>query len=300
MASLHELLNQPELNEPLLVLGLGGWIDAGGGAQSAVEALEAHLSFETVATFDTDLLLDHRSNRPMMELDGGRHQGIVWPKIELKWARDINGKDILLLAGSEPDHLWQSFAADVVQLGIDLGVRLVLSLGAYPAPVPHTRPTELSATATTDELADAIGSIDAAIEVPAGIHGVIEWEFGEKNIPASGLWARVPHYASAMPYPAAARALLDGLAETGEVDVPDGVLLDEVQQIRHRLDELVEDSPEHQQLLAALEAEYDEIERLETDDGLGVDPEDLPSGDELAGQIQDFLRDRNDPTSGPS
>jgi len=292
MASLHELLNQPALEEPLLILGLGGWIDAGGGAQAAIEELRSHLSFEPVATFDADLLLDHRSNRPLMSLKDGRHQGLQWPTIELLSATDERGDDILLLAGAEPDHLWQSFAADVVELGVEFGVRLVLSLGAYPAPVPHTRPTELSATATTDELAAQIGSLDASIDVPAGIHGVIEWEFGERNIPASGLWARVPHYAAAMPYPAAARALLDGLGNVGGVDVPDGVLLDDVQQIRHRLDELVADSPEHQQLLAALEVEYDETDRL-PEPGLVDDPEDLPSGDELAGQIQDFLRDRD-------
>lgn len=294
MGTLYELREPPELAEPTLLLAMTGWVDAGAGAQVARESLVEHLSFTEIATFDVDLLVDHRSNRPVMTLEDGVHKEMAWPSITLSHATDSLGNELLLLDGAEPDHLWRRFTSEVVELATQLGVTRVFSIGAYPAPVPHTRATELSSTSTTEELAQSIGAIEGEIEVPAGMHAALEVAFGEAGIPAAGLWARVPHYAAAMPYPAASRALLDGLGRIADISVPSGVLLDESQQIRHRLDELVGDSPEHQQLLQALEAEYDATDRPPAPT-LVDDPEELPTGDELAGQIQDFLRDRNNP-----
>lgn len=291
MPGLYEVLPHPDLREPLLVMALAGWVDAGGAARSARDTLHELYDFEVLASFDSDLLLDHRANRPMMELQDGVHQGITWPEIELLWAADDDGNHFLLLEGSEPDHLWRTFTNEVIELSQDLGVRMALGLGAYPAPVPHTRATELSSSSNDEELARRIGWMDDSVQVPAGIQGTIEFGFGLFDIPATGLWARVPHYASAMPYPAAARALLDGLHRIGGIAVSDGALLDEIQQTRHRLDELVADSPEHQELVAQLETLYDQTDRS----GLAADgdPEgSLPTGDELASEIQNFLRER--------
>ena len=55
------------------------------------------------------------------------------------------------------------------------------------------------------ELAGQVGYLPASIDVPSGVQGALEFAFGEAKIPAVGLWARVPHYAAAMPYPAAVR-----------------------------------------------------------------------------------------------
>ena len=48
--------------------------------------------------------------------------------------------------------------------------------------------------------------------MPAGIHAVLERSFADVAIPCVGVWARVPHYVAAMPYPAASVALLEGLS----------------------------------------------------------------------------------------
>ena len=56
----------------------------------------------------------------------------------------FDGNDLLLLVGAEPDHQWQTFVGDVTDLFVRFDVRLVVGLGAYPAAVPHTRPTRLA------------------------------------------------------------------------------------------------------------------------------------------------------------
>ena len=62
-------------------------------------------------------------------------------------------------------------------------------------------------------------SFPASVEVPSGIAGALEVALAEAGIPAVGLWARVPHYAAAMPYPAAAAALLEGLSRMAGIEV---------------------------------------------------------------------------------
>ena len=101
----------------------------------------------------------------------------------------------------------------MVALGLRLGVEMVVGLGAFPAPVPHTRPVRLAATASSEELAGRVGFLPATMEVPAGAQAVLEVAFGEAGVPSIGVWARVPHYAAGTPYPEASAALLDELAD---------------------------------------------------------------------------------------
>ena len=119
---------------------------------------------------------------------------------------------------------WHQFIAEVVQLTSRFEAKMVVGLGAFPAPVPHTRPVRLVGTSTEAELAGQIGYLPATIDVPSGVQGALEFAFGETNIPAVGLWARVPHYVSAMPYPAAAAALLDGLAQMAGLELDTSAL----------------------------------------------------------------------------
>lgn len=284
MSAPYEFIERPDLESPLLVVALEGWIDAGFGAATATKTLLDGLDATTVATFDADELLDHRARRPTMHLVDGVNTGLTWPSIELKVAADRAGNDLLLLVGAEPDHAWRAFSTTVVDLALEFGVRMVVGLGAYPAATPHTRSTRLSITAGTAELADSVGHLRGSLDVPAGVQAAIERRCTDVGLPAVGLWAQVPHYAAAMPYPAASAALLESLGRVGGITVELGVLEEDASATKARLDSLVGDNPEHQQLVAALEDEHD------SHDPASEGP--LPSGDELAAEFQRFLRDQ--------
>ena len=115
---------------------LKGWIDAGLGADGAAQVLVDDLERHTIARFDADQLLDWRARRPTMRLEDGINTQLTWEETELSWAKDKAGNDLLLLIGNEPDHAWLAFSEQVVDLALDLGTRLVIGLGAYPAPAP--------------------------------------------------------------------------------------------------------------------------------------------------------------------
>ena len=74
--TLYEFVERPELESPVLILALDGWIDAGLGAANARAALVQGLEPVTVATFDSDQLLDHRARRPTMHLVDGVVRGV--------------------------------------------------------------------------------------------------------------------------------------------------------------------------------------------------------------------------------
>src|SRR5439155_8122555 len=57
--SLYELRDAPRLVEPVLVVAMEGWVDAGLGAAAAVAAILASATTDVVATFDADTVLDH-------------------------------------------------------------------------------------------------------------------------------------------------------------------------------------------------------------------------------------------------
>ena len=290
--SLFEFHEDPGGSEPVLIVALEGWIDAGGAAASAAERILASVPHKTtVATFDSDTLLDHRARRPILHLVDGVNTGLTWPTIELLGIWDKEERDVLVLLGPEPDHNWPSFARAVVDLAESLEVRQVLGLGAYPAPVPHTRPVQLSCTASSPEMARQTGFIRGTLDVPAGVQAAIERQAAEQGLPSLGLWAQVPHYAAAMAYPAAAARLIEGLHEVAGLSFDAAGLDHDAQATTTRLDKAVAESGENQELVRELERHVDQQGDGEAD---GDGEIEFRSGDELAEEVERFLREQED------
>jgi PAC2 family len=291
VSDLFDLYRRPNVTEPVLVLALDGWIDAGFGAAVARRALlESAGETELVASFDGDRLLDFRARRPTMHIELGEVTSLSWPSIELRAPVEPSEPAALYLVGAEPDHAWGAFCAAVAELAEDLGVRLVVGLGAYPTPVPHTRPSRLAATMSTTELGDGRGYLLASIDVPAGVQTAIEKACAEAGIPSIGLWAQVPHYVVSMEYPEAAAALVDGLADLTGLALDAAPLRDEAALLRQRLDELVKANPEHLTMVRRLEEQYDAEAVMPLDQGLAGGR--LPTADELVAEVERFLREQ--------
>lgn len=287
---LYRVFSHPELTGPVLVMAPDGWIDAGLGGNAAVAALLSAMTTELVAAFDTDELIDLRARRPVSRIVDGVYQSLSWPTIELRSGQDADGHDVLVLTGPEPDMRWRAFSDALAEIASELGVRLLVGLGAFPAPVPHTRTAPLAATASSAELANRIGVVSGVVDVPSGVMAAVERRFLKAGIPAIGIWARVPHYVAGMPYPEASKMLLDGLAEVAGIVVDTTSLVEAAEATRSRLDELTANSVQHTALVSQLEAQFDEDaegQALASAAGWG----DLPSGDELAEEFERYLRD---------
>jgi hypothetical protein len=284
--SLHEPL--PALEAPVLVVMLTGWIDASGAAAAAMAAVQEEWSVRPLATFDGDTFIDYRARRPTMELREGVNLRLVWSDIELQVGKDSGGHDVLTLSGPEPDSQWRRFADVVSTLAVDLDVRQMVALGAYPFATPHTRDPRLSSSSpSADAIAD-VPYLKNSVDVPAGMGAVLEHALTDKGVPALGIWAQVPHYVSAMSYPAATLALLTGLHEVAGLVVDAGAIRQETIIQRQRLDQLVAGNDEHRAMVAQLEELYDQAQQQT--DLLGTAG--IPTGEQLAAEFEQFLRDQ--------
>ncbi|HET9756201.1 MAG TPA: PAC2 family protein [Candidatus Limnocylindrales bacterium] len=264
-----------DLIAPTFVAAFDGWVDAGSAATTALERLLDDAV--DVATFDPDALFDYRARRPTLQIVDGRLAELTWPELVVRRV-SFSERDLLILAGPEPDDRWQAFATAVVELARRLGVVEWVSLGAIPAAVPHTR--DVPILGTTSEPGRLRGDVQPGpaglLRVPAAAISVLEMAMAEGGIPAVGYFAQVPHYVSG-PYPAASLALLEALGRHLGIDLPTGDLADESGQLRTRLDTAT----------ALEETTRTYVERLES----MVDEQRLPSGDDLIGEIERFLRE---------
>jgi proteasome assembly chaperone (PAC2) family protein len=278
-------LADPDLNEPVLVVALEGWIDAGLGASNAISTMLDTIYTEVLATFDTEYFIDQRARRPIARIVDGVTTELTWPEIQLRFGRDGDGADILFLVGPEPDFHWSDFVDVVTDAAGRFDVRLVVGLGAFPAPTPHTRPVRIigTAPATSANLLTRVGTVSGELEVPAGISSALELGFSEVDMEIVTLWARVPHYVASMPYPQASAALIDGLASIAGLTLDAGSLRASAEEARQRVDDLVTNNPDHTTMVEQLEEAADEVEGVSLGD-------ELPSGDELAAELEKFLR----------
>jgi hypothetical protein len=270
-----EPLDDTELVGPVLVAAFDGWVDAAGASSAAADHLAR--GGELVATFDADVLFDFRSRRPVLDIIDGTLQRLEWPSLEIHRIR-AGGRDALVLHGAEPDFRWRELGDDLLELALRLRVVEWVSLGAIPAAVAHTRPVPVMATASDDELlrAGEVKGPPGLLRVPSACLSAVELTIAGAGVPTVGFYAQVPHYVGG-PYAAATVALLERLSRHLDVELPLGSFAEDAASQRERLDMAVEADDDVRAIL----------ERLEGGDG-----EEIPSGDELAAEIERFLRDR--------
>jgi hypothetical protein len=284
------LVDEPILHEPVLVVMLTGWIDAAGAAAAAADAFSKECETSPLVTFDDDTFIDYRARRPIMELRDGVNTDLLWSTIELRSGRSTSGRDVLVLTGPEPDMAWRRFAAAIADISVELGVTKMVAFGAYPFAAPHTRTPRLSCSSPSTEVLANVSFARSSVDVPAGMAAALEHALHARKIPAIGIWAQVPHYVAAMPYPAASVALLDGLTEVTGIEVAAADLRAAVGPQRQRIDASIEGNHDHEAMLRQLEEMHDATTDGEVDQGPAFE---MRSGDELADEIQQFLRDQD-------
>lgn len=283
-----------DAHQPILIVALDGWTDAGRSGSMAAETLREQWEARRIGMFDSDGLYDYRDRRPLLEIDQGVLGQPDWPSLELfrlsPPSESPTTADAFLLTGAEPDFAWKQVCADLVEFVESSSMSRYVGLGAVPAPVPHTRVTRIITTGSDDELLGSYGRPHEQLTVPASCQVVIESALRDAGLATLGLWARIPHYVAGE-YPAGAHALLRHLGnlEVGDIDLSD--LLADAQEHRQRLDVAAKSSDEIVDHISELEHAYDE--ELDTDaSGLATGLGPLPTGDEIAAEFEHFLRDQ--------
>ncbi|MBW3595019.1 MAG: PAC2 family protein [Actinobacteria bacterium] len=273
------------LRNPVLIAAFRGWNDAGDAATFAALHLSRVWSATKVASIDPEEFYDFQAVRPQVELVDGETRQITWPANEFS-AAVLPGaeRDVLLLVGTEPNIRWKTFSNLVVDVAKRHNVHLVITFGALLADVPHSRPVHITGTAVDRELIQRLNLVRSRYEGPTGIVGVLHDAFGSAGIPSASLWAAVPHYLAVSPNPKAALALVEKATDLIGVGAEIDDLVSATSIYEERVSEIVAADDDVQAYVKLLEERSDEREQL--------DPDDLPSGDALAAELERYLRDQ--------
>jgi proteasome assembly chaperone (PAC2) family protein len=279
---------RPELRAPVMVCAFQGWNDAGEAASAALAYIRGSFDAREVAGIDPEEFYDFTAVRPSVKLTEGSMREIEWPENSFSVAPVPGAEgDLVMLQGVEPSLRWRRFTEDVVTTARDLGVSMVITLGALLADVPHSRPVAITGITSDEALVERLGFEPPSYEGPTGIVGVLQRVCAEAGLPAVSLWASVPHYVAASPNPKVALALVRAFEGTAGLAVDGGELESAAEDYERQVTAAVASDPEVKAF----------VERLESamDDAQAENPPDegqLPSADTIASDFQRFLRQR--------
>jgi proteasome assembly chaperone (PAC2) family protein len=298
-AGLYEVApDAPQLDDPVLLVALDGFVDAGNAARLATDALVEGRESRLVARFDTDQLLDYRSRRPPLRFETDRWADYSAPVLDVVALTDTGDTGYLLLSGPEPDTQWERFCAAVEQIVRRFGVRLVINLTAIPMAVPHTRPIGVTAHGTRPELTEGHEAWFATAHVPGSAVGLMEFRLGEAGLDAMGFAVHVPHYLARAEYPQAARVLLDHVGLAAGLYLPTESVTKAAERTEAEIAEQVAGSDEVRQVVEALERQYDMVASGRAErSSMGLSGE-LPTAEELAAEVERFLAGQDDEENG--
>ncbi|KUL51568.1 PAC2 family protein [Streptomyces sp. NRRL S-1521] len=277
-----ELEGVPELVDPVMVAAFEGWNDAGDAASAAVAHLDKEWKGEVFAALDAEDYYDFQVNRPTVWLDDGVRK-VTWPTTRLSVVR-VGGdkpRDLVLVRGIEPSMRWRSFCNEILGFAHELGVELVVIMGALLGDTPHTRPVPVSGVTSDPDMARTMALEETKYEGPTGIVGILQEACTHAGVPAVSLWAAVPHYVSQPPNPKATLALLNRLEDLIGLRIPLGELTEDARAWQLGVDQLAAEDSEVAEYVQSLEEARDTAELPEA------------SGEAIAREFERYLRRRD-------
>jgi proteasome assembly chaperone (PAC2) family protein len=279
----------PTLNRPILLLAFTGWNDAGTAATFATKFLLQRLAARKFADIDPETFYNFVELRPTVRMRNGERI-IGWPKNEFSYAKDPGlVQDVILGLGVEPHLRWRSYMDAIMHVVKECNVELVVTLGALLADVAYSRPVRITGTASEPVLARRLNLGMSKYEGPTGIVGVLGETCRQQGLPAISIWANVPHYIAATPNVKAALAIVRRVLTLLDYSTD----LTDLERASVEFDKRVSD------VLASDPNVADYVRRLEERDDAedtapGQDDEisALPSGEDLARELEQFLREQ--------
>jgi proteasome assembly chaperone (PAC2) family protein len=270
------------LNRPVMVVALTGWFDASGAATGALEWLLHDRVAPVAATIDPDPFYDFTQERPEVWLDDDEISHVRWPTNEFRVARyPGRAHDLIVLSGVEPHVRWSVYCDCVTAVATQLGCDIVVTIGANADAVPHTRIPPVVGSSTTDDLVRRLGLSRPQYQGITGVIGVLQERMEKQGIPAISLRVGVPHYLGNAQHPKSSAALLRHLEHVLGISTGNADIDAEIERWQSLHDEAVAEDAQAGAYVRMLERQFDQHTEAM-----------LPTGDDLAAELEAFLRDQ--------
>ena len=294
----------PTPGRSVLVHAFTGFLDAAGATAMAAKLLQSREP-RLLATIDPDQVLDYRARRPVLTFVQDHFAAVDMPQIALHEVTDAAGTPFLLLTGPEPDYQWQRFSAAILDMVRRTGTQTTVGLSAIPWPAPHTRPLGVTIHGNDPSVVSNPFPMATNIQVPGHIGGLLELNLGQAGERALGIATHVPHYLSQFEYPTAAISTLEALSSITGLQLPVDELRAPASRAEGEIAQQLQNNEEFVTIVRALEQQYDQMAALRTSAPTSVGSDlapdgEVPSGDEIAAQVEQFLAQMHERESGDS
>ncbi|MXW41536.1 MAG: PAC2 family protein [Acidimicrobiia bacterium] len=308
-------VNEPDQDQPILLVAFTGWNDAGDAASGALAWLAKRCEITPLASLDPEPFFDFSATRPHIRLENDGSRSLRWPSNNLLSAtflsaqsvankpvgddstdtnpndsnlNKINHPKLALLMGTEPQLKWRTFTQQIVTMTQRLRSPLVVTLGALLADVPHTRPSPVYGSSQDPELAAQLELSTSRYEGPTGIVGVLNGAYADVGLRTASLWAAVPNYTSEIPSPKASFALIKRVCKILDI-TPDTSELEELAATyEHHVSNLVIEADDAAKYITQLEQDYDNVIAQSND----IETMRSTDPSELVTQIEEYLRNQ--------
>ena len=215
---------------------------------------------------------------------------ILWPANEFSYVRDTRlVQDVIIGMGVEPHLRWRAYIDSILQVVQQCHVELVVTLGALLADVAYSRPVRITGSASDPALAQRLHLSTSRYEGPTGIVGTLNDACKRQGLPAISIWANVPHYIAASPNIKAALVLVRRVFTLLDFSADLSDLESAASDFDRRVANVLASDAKVAEYVRRLE-ERDEDEDEEEEYPGNTDA--LPSGEDLARELEEFLREQ--------
>jgi proteasome assembly chaperone (PAC2) family protein len=290
-----EFHREPPSNLTTMVVGFGGWIDAGEAATGAIRHIVRRLSAPHLASIDPEEFFIFTQVRPNVRLAADGNRIIRWPRSEFyTWQPPDGRAGLLLFRGMEPNRMWRTYAKLLLDVAQQCGVQRIVSLGALLAGIPHTRPPRVTGNSTAPEWQDLLEDWGIyrrpTYQGPTGISSVLLDAAARRGLAHLSFMGQAPHYLQGSTNPAVRQALLTYVARLLDIELDLSRLDEAVKAFRMQCDQAVAVDSSTQAYVQQLEQEYDATGNEEEQ---SLRDEDL-NPEQLMQELEDFLREERE------
>jgi proteasome assembly chaperone (PAC2) family protein len=274
----------PQLQNPLLVAGFGGWGNALNISTGMAAYLIRHFTAQHFADFDTDTFYRFDEQRPQVKIEDGILKSLKPPGGSFYAAKtEADQNDLVILSADEPNLRWFQFVEQFFSICRQLDVHTIVTLGSMYDNVLHTDRVISGVASNEHNLSllnqQNINSI--SYQGPSAIHTIIQSEGAKKGFECISLWSHCPYYLQGTTHFGILSYLGGLIARLGRFRLDTTDLDTNWEKLKEQINTLVEGNSELQSLISNLRKE-------KVKGSLAGLKGDL-KGDEKIINLQDFL-----------
>ena len=265
-------LEKPELRQPYLICGIGGWVDGGEAATGTTRYIIKKLRAKKFAEmplgrYHVFQVPGQLSLRPEIKIEDGLLKRHVMPKNEFfYWVNPRSNHDLILYLGTEPNVYWEEYAENILNLAEESGVTRIYALGGVLDKTPHTREAGVFCACSSRELRQEMmkyAMLASNYEGPGSFTVTMLSRSQKRKMPFVSITARSTYYPEfnvVIPRnPKAIKAVVLRLNSLLRLNLDISDLDQEADELEVKLNFMASHNQEFQAYIEELEKEYVEV-----------------------------------------